>query len=170
MNKFRYILRGLIDGCLSVTGVLIGAYNSDFSIIISAGIAGAVANGFSNMLAAFSAEQTVRLRNLKELEETMLTSLQDTVKNKQIKKTIRNSAFYDGTSTIAGGILPVIPFFFATGDNALIISLLITLFLFVGMGIYMGKISRTNIFISVFKMIILAAVTAGACTLVRFFI
>ncbi len=112
MNKPRYIIRGLIDGCLSVLGVIIGGYNPDFSIIISAGISGAMANGFSNMLAALSAEEAARYKYLRELEESMLTDLSDTAQEKEVKKVVRKSAIYDGGSTVLGGVIPIVPFFF----------------------------------------------------------
>ena len=111
MNKPRYIIRGLIDGCLSVLGVIIGGYNPDFSIIISAGISGAMANGFSNMLAALSAEEAARYKYLRELEESMLTDLSNTAQEKKVKKVIKKSALYDGCSTVIGGVIPIIPFF-----------------------------------------------------------
>lgn len=85
MNKQRYIIRGLIDGCLSVFGVIIGGYNPDFTIIISAGISGAIANGFSNVLAVLSAEEAAHYKYLGKLEESMLTDLSDTAQKKSQK-------------------------------------------------------------------------------------
>lgn len=167
MNTVRYIIRGLIDGSLSVMGVVIGAYNPDVFIIISAGIAGSLANGLSNILAAFSAEHTIGHKALKDLEDSLLTSLKDTEKEKEVNKIVRNSAILDGISTIFGGIIPLIPFFFIKGWVGLVFSIVITLLLFVGIGVYIAHISKRNILISCLKMVIFAVITAIVCFVIR---
>jgi len=168
VQNFRYILRGLVDGSLSITGVIIGAYGGGQYIIISAGIAGAIANGFSNVLAAFSAEQAMLFKDLRSLEASLLINLEDTEKEAEIKQSVRTSAFYDGIATMAGGIFPVSSFFFFEGLTALAASLGITLVFFAAMGIYIGKVTRKSIAVSVIKMTVFAIITAAVCVLVQF--
>lgn len=148
-------------------GVIIGAYNPDISILVTAAIAGAFANGFSNMLAAFSAEQAFRYRYLRNLEDSMLISLKNTTKEKEIERKVKNSAIYDGLSTIAGGFIPLTPFFFLPPRTALISSISITVLLFALLGVYTAKLSDLNILKYSIKMVFFAGVTAAACFLVR---
>ncbi|MGM0567843.1 MAG: VIT1/CCC1 transporter family protein [Elusimicrobiota bacterium] len=168
MNKARYIIRGLIDGCLSVMGVIIGAYNPDISILITAAVAGTFANGFSNMLAAFSAEQAFGYGRLRDLEESMLISLKNTTKEKELERRIKRSTIYDGIFTIVGGFIPLTPFFFFIPRTALISSIAVTLLLFAFLGVYTAKISKLNILYYSIKMVFFAIVTASACFLVRY--
>lgn len=170
MSNIRYIIRGLIDGSLSVLGVVIGAYNPDVSIIISAGIAGSVANGFSNVLGAFSAEHAIGHKSLRDLEESLLTSLKDTHKEHEINKIVRSSAVWDGAATFIGGLIPLAPFFLVEGFLALIMSFIITLFLFIGLGIYIARLSKKNILFSCLKMVIFATVTGLVCFSTRYII
>jgi len=170
MSANRYIIRGLIDGSLSVMGVVIGAYNPDVSIIISAGIAGSLANGFSNILAAFSAEYTIKHRALKDLEHSMLISLKNTEKESEIDKVVKRSAFLDGFSTVLGGIIPIIPFLFIEGIKALFLSMIITFLLFLSLGVYTARLSRKSILISCFKLIFFAGMTVFVCFLMRYIV
>lgn len=170
MNITRYIIRGLIDGSLSVMGVVIGAFNPDVRIIISAGIAGGIANGVSNILAAFSAEHAIRYKYLQELEKSLLTNLKNTEKEKEVEKVVRNSAIFDGLSTVVGGIVPLAPFFFLEGFIALLTSIGVTLCLFIGLGIYTGNVTKDSIFISCLKMVTFGILTALACFLIRYII
>lgn len=170
MNITRYIIRGLIDGSLSVMGVVIGAFNPDVNLIISAGIAGGLANGVSNILAAFSAEHAIRYKYLKDLEESLLTSLKDTEKEQEVEKEVRNSAFFDGLSTIIGGAIPLAPFFFLEGNVALFSSIGVTLCLFIGLGVYTGYVSKKSIFMSCIKMVLFGIITALVCFSVRYII
>ena len=164
----RYAFRGLSDGALSVTGVIIGAYGAGAEVIVSAGLTGALANGFSNMLAAFSAEQASLTKGLRELEESLLFSLENTIKGEEIRAAVRKGAFIDGISTIIGGVIPVISFIFLREGAALAASLTLTIIIFAALGVYTGKLTRGSIFLSGAKMSLFAAFTALICYLAQY--
>ncbi|MCF7874820.1 MAG: VIT1/CCC1 transporter family protein [Candidatus Omnitrophica bacterium] len=170
INLIRYLNRGLIDGSLSVMGVIIGAFNPNIELIISAGLAGALANAASNLIAAFSAEQATGYKYLKDLEEDLLIDLRNTGKEKEIKRKIKKSALTDGISTLLGGVIPLLPFFLLKAKQALMASIIVTLLLFVVLGVYYGRLSKKNIIISGLKMAFIALVTAGVCFLIRILI
>ena len=108
----RYLIRGIMDGSISTLGVVIGAFNPEASLIVAAGAAGAIANGISNIIAAFTAEYADQYTNLRALEQATLRELEGTYQEKALKREILISAVYDGLASIIGGVLPLFPFVF----------------------------------------------------------
>ncbi|MBA7601962.1 hypothetical protein ES703_09047 [subsurface metagenome] len=145
----RYFIRGLIDGSLSTLGIVIGASIAiglspeAARIIVAAGIGGGIANGLSNIIGAFAAEKTVA------------------------EKRILLSSVIDGLATIGGSVIPVLPFFILPALPALEWSIAVTLALFFSIGIYIGRVSRENLALSGFKMVLFAAATAGIAALIK---
>ena len=153
----RYIIRGLIDGSLSSLGVVIGASGGDVSIIIAAGIGGGVANGISNILGALTAERAI-LEGKRSSQEKVLLKEEGSLKKTSFYKEALNktaiSGIGDGVSTAFGSIIPVLPFLFLDKQMAMIVAILITLLILFILGIFIGKISKENLVISGFKMVI----------------
>jgi predicted membrane protein (TIGR00267 family) len=166
----RYIIRGLIDGSLSTLGVVIGASFASPIIIISAAFGGALANGFSNILGAFSAEYAIRYREFRELERHMMKKLGGTRLDSRTKKDIRKSGFLDGGSTILGGIIPIIPFLLLAPAQALWVSIAAVIILMGLIGIVIGRLSKENILWAIGKMVVFTAATAGVLLLIQQFI
>jgi len=165
----RYFIRGLIDGSLSTLGVVIGASIASPLIIISAAFGGALANGFSNILGAFSAEYAIRYREFRELERHMLKKLRGTHLDAKTKKDIRKSGFLDGGATILGGIIPIMPFLLLAPAQALWVSITAVVILMLLVGIVIGRLSRESILWSVGKMVIFTLATAGILLLIQRF-
>ncbi|HDI12976.1 MAG: TIGR00267 family protein [Hadesarchaea archaeon] len=174
----RYHIRGLIDGSLSTLGIVIGAsivigLSSEATrIIISAGIGGGIANGLSNILGAFAAEKTVAYKKLEKIERAMLKrgAIRNSRQYKKTERVVLSSGIADGLATIGGSMIPVLPFFILPAILALEWSVAITLALFFAIGAYIGKISRENLLLSGFKMVVFAGLTAGAAVLVKMLI
>lgn len=160
MYGSRYVIRGLIDGSLSVLGVVIGALNPDTSVIIAAGLAGSFANGFSNLLAAFTAEYAERYNILKDIEEAMTITLRKTIKEREVKRAVRHVAVGDAVASIIGGGLPVLPFFFLSAFEAVSVSILMILLIMAGLGVIVGRSARQSIIMTIGKMIAFTAATA----------
>ncbi len=167
----RYIVRGLIDGSLSVLGVIIGASGSaDPSIIISAGLGGGIANGLSNILGALTAEKASLEKERIQKEKSLLKNKGYLKKSIIYKKAIRECIFcgvIDGLSTMAGSIIPIIPFFIFNIYIALYTSIALTIFLLFILGVFIGKISHENIIISGLKLVIGAIFVAILCFIVE---
>lgn len=174
ISRNRYLLRGFIDGLLSSLGVVIGAstaigigFSNDASlIIIAAGIGGGFANGFSNILGATVGEKLVKEKSLRKIEKAMIKKdgLRGTELDKQMNKEVLICGLYDGTASIIGSLVPVFPFiigFYLKIDNSflLYISAMISLILFFILGLYVGKISRENLFLSGLKLVAFGFVT-----------
>ncbi len=171
----RYLIRGLIDGSLSTLGIVIGASiaiglsQEAVRIVVAAGIGGGIANGLSNIIGAFAAEKTVAHKELERIERAMLK--RGAIKNsglyRKTEKRILSSSVIDGLATIGGSLIPVLPFFILPALPALEWSVAVTLALFFAIGIYIGKVSRENLALSGFKMVLFAAATAGIAALIK---
>ncbi|WP_459202358.1 TIGR00267 family protein [Methanococcus sp. CF] len=153
----RYVVRGLIDGSLSTLGVVIGASGGETSIIIAAGIGGGIANGISNILGALTAERAIIEEEREKKEKSLLIgngNLKGTHEYQyKINKTMY-SGTYDGLSTCIGAVIPVIPFFIFDTMFALIMAIALTLLILLGLGIFIGKLSRDNLLLAGLKMVL----------------
>ena len=159
----RYWIRGLMDGLISTLGVVIGAFNPDVRIIIAAGAAGAVANGVSNVMAAFMAEYTSHYQELRQLEQATLSDLSGTVHETRIQQRMYRDAALDGMASISGGLIPLIPFFVWQGTNALWVSIAVSALIMGVLGLWIGVLTRRNLIISFIKLIVMTLLTAGVC-------
>ncbi len=164
-------IRGIIDGALSTLGVVIGASTGDVSLVIAAGTGGAVANGVSNILGAFTAERAHKYEKLNQIEQAMVEkNLKKSVLEQHLKKETTKAGFVDGFATIIGGMIPVIPFLFIEPATALIVSIIIVLLLLFGLGVYVGKVSRDNMILSGIKLVVFGIITAGMVFVLQNFI
>ncbi len=176
----RYTIRGFIDGLLSTLGIVIGASaaiggNVDASqIIISAGLGGGVANGLSNLLGALMGEKAALYERYREVDKAMLKddALKDTKIDEKYQNRVLSSGISDGLATLAGSIIPVLPFVVVMimGLDPLIglySTIAMSLVLFFILGAYIGKLSKSNIIISGLKMAAFGGLTALIVTLIR---
>ncbi len=163
----RHVVRGFIDGALSVLGVVIGASGAEISIVISAGIGGGIANALSNAFGAFSAEMVEEEIKLSEVEKSMLSDLRSTEIYREIRKKVMLRGIIDGVSTAFGSFLPIVPFILALVMGysiklALAFSVGLTAISLSMVGMYYGMISKKNILLSGAKMGLMGIVTAIA--------
>lgn len=165
----RVIIRGLVDGALSSLGVVIGASLAGSTVIaLSAGLSGATANGFSNILAAFTAEKTHDYMELRKLEKKMLKSLKGSSSEKRINRDVLKRGALDGLFSVIGGVIPVVPFLFWEVQTALYISVIVVTLLAAGLGIYTSIISKDSMLWSVVKLVGFTLITAGICSLIQY--
>jgi predicted membrane protein (TIGR00267 family) len=161
----RQLIRGFIDGALSTLGVVIGASGAQFTIIITAGVGGGVANGLSNLFGALTAERAAEEMRISKIERSMLREMKDTTIYGEVKKKAILGGLTDGMATVAGSIVPVLPFVVALYIGASVFSatmtaIALTTFCLSLIGIYLGKISRGSLMISALKMVVMGLVTA----------
>lgn len=164
----RPLIRGLVDGALSTLGVVIGASSAqDAIIIISAGFSGAIANGFSNILAAFSAERTHGYLEMRKIENAMISQLKGTVVESEMQRKVMRRGTVDGFFTLVGGIIPIIPFLFLDIFSAVVTAIAMVVLLTASLGIYTGRYSKENMLVVGTKMGVFALITAGVCIAVE---
>ena len=168
----RYFAMNAFDGSMTSLGVVIGAYITNIvdpmaviGVIMVSGIAMAV-SGFSGTYMTESAE---RSRSLNELEEAMLTDLDDTIYGEASRFVAIIAALVDGLAPFLASIPAVIPFYLSligilSGGFAFAASIgasLLTLFL---LGVFLGRVSDGNVLYSGVKMVI-AGITVALLAL-----
>lgn len=167
MKGERAVVRGAIDGCLSVLGVVIGAYGVDSSWLLSAALAGNLANGMSNLTAAFSAESARHAARLRDLERSMLTELGGTEPARTARTLALREAMLDGAATLAGGLVPVAPFLLFTGLPAISLSIVASLCVMLALGAWTGRSYRESMLLWAVKLALLGILTTLACLLIH---
>jgi len=164
----RYFAMNAFDGSMTSLGVVIGAYITNIvdpmsviGVIIVSGIAMAV-SGFSGTYMTESAE---RNKSLNELEEAMLTDLDDTIYGEASRFVAIFAAIVDGSAPFLASIPAVIPFYLSyigilPNGFAFVASIgasLLTLFL---LGMFLGRVSNSNVLISGLKMVVAGVAVA----------
>ncbi|MBN2239836.1 MAG: VIT1/CCC1 transporter family protein [Dehalococcoidales bacterium] len=161
-------LRGYIDGSLSTLGIVVGASSASESVIIAAAVGGTIANGIANILSASSAAKAESHSELRDIEKAMVTrDLTGTAADRKIGKQSLFAGIADGSATVVGGIVPILPLFLLDSNIAIWISIGLVVFTVVLIGLYLGKLSKQNLLISGIKMAVYSISVAVAVYFVQ---
>jgi len=169
----RCFVKNGFDGAMTALGIIVGAYISSVTNslwIISAGIGVSIAMGLSGFFGAYITEESERSITLNNLEKSMLKKLDKSVIGKAEKFATLWVALIDGLSPFIIAMISLIPFVLSILkiipiSYAIYSSLGITLFILFLLGIYLGRVSKKNIMISGFKMLVAGLIL----TLISFF-
>ena len=164
----RYFAMNAFDGAMTSLGVVIGSYISNIGdakavigVILISGVAMAV-SGFSGTYMAESAE---RSKSLNELEDAMLVDLEDTIYGQASKFVSIFAAIVDGSAPFMASIPSVVPFYLALSG---VLSLQVAFFVSIGaslatlfmLGVFLGRVSDSNVIYSGVKMVIAGVAVA----------
>lgn len=158
----RYFTMNAFDGAMTSLGVAIGAYITDITdpkAVIGVIIVGAIAMAISGFSGTYMTESAERSKALDEIEEAMLMDLEDTIYGHASRFVSIFSGIVDGSAPFMASIPTVLPFALAHLELlplqmaffASIGAALTTLFL---LGVFLGRISKSNIIYSGVKMVI----------------
>ena len=169
----RCFVKNGFDGAMTALGVVIGAYISNTSNplwIISAGVGVSIAMGLSGFFGAYITEESERSITLQNLEKFMLKKLDKSVIGKAERFATLWVALIDGMSPFIIAMISLIPFLLASLSqipflHALYSSIGIILVILFLLGVYLGKVSKKNILLSGFKMLL-----AGLCLTILSFV
>ncbi|MFX1520893.1 MAG: hypothetical protein ACFFCD_13330 [Promethearchaeota archaeon] len=163
----RYFVMNAFDGCLTILGIIVGAYFTgafDARIIIGVGLGSSIAMGMSGLFGAYMAEAAERKKKVQELEQSLLANLEDSV----IVKASRFSSYYvamiDSLAPFVAAQVSLIPiylslaFIFAV-KSAMELSMVLIMCILFMLGIFLGRISKENIVISGLKMVFAGLIT-----------
>ncbi len=155
----RSFVNNAFDGALTMLGVLLGGFITDIADpthVIKLGLATAIAVGVSGLTGALFAETAERKRQIKDMEEALHRSLDNTeVKDAHDSASIL-TALVDGLSPLLASILILSPFFFVTpaGINiAYATSIVISMSVFFSIGMFLGKIAEESMLITGTKLV-----------------
>ena len=148
----RYFVKNGFDGSMTMLGIIVGAWVVNVTqpeIIVTAGLGACLAMGISGLSGAYLTEKAERKRELNNLENAMMTKLNDSVITDATTFVSFYAAIVDGGSPILTALVSLSPFFLAlygilAVENAYISSLIVTLVTLFMLGIYLGKIAKEN--------------------------
>jgi predicted membrane protein (TIGR00267 family) len=100
----------------------------------------------------------------------MLTDLHGTVPDQAARTGAWREAAADGLTTLAGGLVPVAPFFLCAGFIAFGLSITVSLLVLCGLGAWTGRFSRQGVLLSAVKLAALGLLTVLACLLMHYLV
>ncbi len=162
----RYFAMNAFDGVLTIIGVLMGnmvAGVENPRIVTSTGMATCVAMGVSGLWGAYLTEAAERKRDLDQLSRYTLTDLNGTRIGRASRVATVIVALVDGISPFLAASIVLIPFFaiglFPAITWAYYTSLGIALLTLFGLGLFLGYISRGNLFLYGVKTVIAGVIS-----------
>jgi predicted membrane protein (TIGR00267 family) len=170
----RYFAMNAFDGILTMIGILMGNFTAGVSqpnIVVSTGLATSVAMAMSGLWGTYMTETAERRRSLDDLEDLTLSDLSDTRIGEASRAAIVIVTLVDSVSSFGAALVVLTPFFLASwvADIAVLYwaSIAIALLSLVGLGIFLGRLSRTNILIASLKMLVAGVLTIGITYLLK---
>jgi predicted membrane protein (TIGR00267 family) len=148
----RYFVKNGFDGSMTMLGIIIGAWVVNVTqaeIVVTAGLGACIAMGISGVSGAYMTERAERKRDLKNLENAMMTKLDDSVITDATAFVSFYAALVDGGSPILTALVSLSPFFFLLhgyieAQSAYMSSIAVTMVTLFMLGIYLGKIAKEN--------------------------
>ncbi len=151
----RYFILNGFDGILTILGISVGAYIakvSQPSLIISSSIGTAVGLMVSGVTGAYVTEKAERLGQLKKLKQTMVSDMEGSVQEKNVKTKSTLIAIINGISPMLCALISMVPYFLAhlglieMVNTAYYASMTVSGILLILFGSFLGKISKESVF------------------------
>ena len=170
----RYFAINGFDGVITSLGVLLGNYIigvTEYKNVIIAGTAICISLGVSGVWSAYNSETAERRRELDDLEESTLHNLDETIISDAQKFATRILAAVNGLSPVLMAFIPLVPFIFGKYIPINICyysSFAIAFLILFGIGLFLGKISRSNLIVSGIKMLLAGGFCVVLSLLLKF--
>ena len=155
----RYFVANGFDGTLTSIGVVIGAYLggvTDGVTIVGIGLGAAVGLGTSGIWSVWEIERAETSRARKELEDAMLTSLDDTQLSRDLRTAQILHALASGTGPVLAVLLTLAPLLLEgvvlSIEQAVLGSIAVGILLLASVGAYMGSISQQRWYVAAVRM------------------
>ncbi len=169
VEEGRYVILGSVDGLLATLGIVIGVsvVSATDSIVISAGLGGAIALALTNGAGSYLAESTIEHGKRLKTEKSLLRKLSNTYVESLSRKRVAKDSLTHGAASFFASLIPLAPWLLGVGS--VIASVTLSLIALVALGFYSGHISRQNYAVSVAKMVGLGVLIVVTEQLLRFF-
>ena len=165
----RYFTMNSFDGILMILGILIANFFASVTnskIIITTSIGAMVAVAISGMWGAYLTESAERKGKIKKLEKSVGLSFKKTPIHYAHRFATISLALIDGLSAALAALIIISPFFFINIELAYYVSIGIAFFILFLLGVFLGKIGKSNLIISGLKFL-----SAGiVCSIILFLI
>ena len=150
----RYFAMNAFDGVLTTVGILAGGYVGGVdsaNAMISVIMATAIGMGVSGFYGTYLVERAERERTMRELEESTLTSLDDTAIAAAATYATIVISIVDGLSPFAAATIATIPFFLTSVwsvHTAFYLAAGIAFIELFLLGVFLGRISRERLWLN----------------------
>jgi predicted membrane protein (TIGR00267 family) len=169
----RYFVINAFDGSLTTLGVIAGAWAGGVdraATVISLILATAVSIGVAGFYGSYQVERAERDRALREIEESTLSSLQDTTLYSASRYATVLVAAVDGLSPLVASLVIMVPFFFVPPlalRAAYFVAGGIALVELFALGMFLGRISRERLWWAGLKLVMAGLVALGISLLLN---
>ena len=160
----RYFALNAFDGVLTTLGIMAGGYIGgvrDGRTLLLVGLTTSLAMMVSGFYGSYLVEKAERGREMRELEESTLSSLKGTDIAKASRYAVFVIALADGGSPAMAALLAFLPFFFAELigiDTAYVLGATIALVECFLLGVFLGRVSRERLVFSGIKLVLAGVV------------
>ncbi len=158
----RYFVIGFFDGILTVLGMIVGAHLSGEAsprLILSAGIATAIALGISSAWGAFEAERVEQKVMKKEKEKALLVNNRECAIDRAHRYATYISSTVHGIAPIIASMIPLLPYALLPVEEAYVVSIIAGLASLFIVGAAIGRVAGFNIVISGMRMFLAGVLT-----------
>jgi predicted membrane protein (TIGR00267 family) len=164
----RYFVTNTFDGVLTIFGVLLGSFLAglvDARVLMTMSLGAGAAIFVSGVWGTYLAESAERTKSRKDLEKKMLRNLDETDISEAGQFATIYVSLIDGISPLIAILLVLLPFalsLFSIMDvtMAYYVSFLVCAFLFIFLGVFLGKLSKENLAISAAKSLLVGLICA----------
>lgn len=164
----RYFVMNAFDGALTMLGVILGAYVAgveDPRLVIGAGVGGCLAMAVSGFCGTYMTERAERIRRLKRLENAMLVDLNGSMHERSSLFASVFAALVDGLSPAMSAMMSILPFVLSLAFSfpvgyAFLSSVLVTLAVLFGLGVFLGRVAKENLVLYGLLMVGVGTLTA----------
>ncbi len=170
----RYFVVNGFDGALTMLGLIMGFYVSDYvelAIVITTCLAAALALGMSGISSAYISEAAERRRTLMELEKAMVTSLDESHHARAAIWIPWLVALVNGLAPLLFALIIISPLWLAHSGmvlalEPLLIAMLVALSIIFLLGVFLGRIGGTFWLWSGLQSLAVASATVGLIYLI----
>jgi predicted membrane protein (TIGR00267 family) len=164
----RYFVKNGMDGSMTVLGIVLGAWTANVeepNIVVMAGLGACLAMGISGLFGAYITEKAERKRQLKTLEQSMLSDLEDSLHQDASEFVPAFAAIVDGLSPALTAMISLIPFMLSIAGllpiwDSYQISLVLTFITLFALGLYLGQVARERMWLYGLQMLAAGVVIA----------
>lgn len=151
----RYFVLNGFDGALTTLGIIMGAHFAgvtEAKIILSAGFGATMAMGISGAWGAYMSETAERTRSIKELEEALFASLENSVIERASRVAVLSVTLIDALSPVSTSVISLAPIVLSLVGViplglAVALSFLINVTILFLLGAFLGRVSKTSIWV-----------------------
>jgi len=164
----RYFVKNGMDGSMTVLGIVLGAWTANVeepNIVVMAGLGACLAMGISGLFGAYITEKAERKRQLKTLEQSMLSDLEDSLHQDASEFVPAFAAVVDGLSPALTAVISLIPFMLSIAGllpiwDSYLISLVLTFITLFALGLYLGQVARERMWLYGLQMLAAGVIIA----------